>query len=178
MVMVEEKQAIVFVRDEISELILLVATDKGAFLYYSDGDRRHWDVNGPHFLGSVIHHLVLDPRDNKTLLASVHSRLSGSTVFRSNDFGKTWESARKPPEFQNDKLKRRVDQQVCQVGAHIDATDKISSCELPHVRIVGGVHQVNWDGKNGAGADAASGVYLLRLETAYGDIVRKVSLLR
>ena len=86
MEMVEEKKVIVFVRDEISELILLVATDKGAFLYYSDGDRRHWDVNGPHFLGSVIHHLVLDPRDNKTLLASVHSRLSGSTVFRSNDF--------------------------------------------------------------------------------------------
>ena len=49
MEMVEEKKVIVFVRDEISELILLVATDKGAFLYYSDGDRRHWDVNGPHF---------------------------------------------------------------------------------------------------------------------------------
>ena len=44
MVMAEEKQAIVFVRDEISELILLVATEKGAFLYYSDSDRRHWDV--------------------------------------------------------------------------------------------------------------------------------------
>ena len=41
MVMAEEKQAIVFVRDEISELILLVATEKGAFLYYSDSDRRH-----------------------------------------------------------------------------------------------------------------------------------------
>jgi len=66
MEMVEEKKVIVFVRDEISELVLLVATDKGAFLYYSDGDRRHWDVNGPHFLGSVIHHLVLDPRDKKT----------------------------------------------------------------------------------------------------------------
>jgi hypothetical protein len=45
-------------------------------------------------------------------------------------------------------------------------------------RIEGGVHQVNWDGKNGAGGDVASGVYLLRLETAYGDVVRKVSLLR
>jgi len=77
MVMAEEKQAIVFVRDEISELILLVATEKGAFLYYSDSDRRHWDVNGPHFLGSVVHHLVLDPRDNKTLMASVQSRQSG-----------------------------------------------------------------------------------------------------
>ena len=109
MVMPEEKQAIVFVREEISELILLVATDKGAFLYYSDGDRRHWDVNGPHFLGSTIHHLILDPRDNKTLLASVHSRQSGSTIFRSSDFGKTWISARKSPAFPKDKLKRKVD---------------------------------------------------------------------
>ena len=109
MVMVEEKQAIVFVRDEISELILLVATDKGAFLYYSDGDRRHWDVSGPHFLGSVIHHLVLDPRDNKTLLASVQSRQSGCTIFRSKDFGKTWVPAKNPPVFPKGKLKRSVD---------------------------------------------------------------------
>ncbi len=105
MVMPEAKQAIVFVREEISELILLVATDKGAFLYYSDGDRRHWDVNVPHFLGATIHHLVLDHRDNKTLLASVHSRQSGSTIFRSSDFGKTWISARKSPAFPKDKLK-------------------------------------------------------------------------
>ena len=107
--MVEEKQAIVFVRDEISELILLVATEKGAFLYYSDSDRRHWDVNGPHFLGSIVHHLVLDHRDNKTLLASVQSRQSGTTIYRSKDFGKTWNPATKPPAFPKDKLKRKVD---------------------------------------------------------------------
>ena len=107
--MVEEKQAIVFVRDEISELILLVATEKGAFLYYSDSDRRHWDVNGPHFLGSIVHHLVLDHRDNKTLLASVQSRQSETTIYRSTDFGKTWNPATKPPAFPRDKLKRKVD---------------------------------------------------------------------
>ena len=99
MVMAEEKHAIVFTREEISEIILLVATDKGAFLYYSDADRLHWDVNGPHFLGSTIHHLVLDPRDKKTLLASVQSRINGSTIYRSTDFGKTWTPAKKKPEF-------------------------------------------------------------------------------
>ena len=107
--MAEEKQAIVFIREEISEIILLVATDKGAFLYYSDADRRHWDVNGPHFLGSIIHHLAIDSRDNKTLLASVQSRISGSTIYRSTDFGKTWNAAHKPPTFPKDKLKRKVD---------------------------------------------------------------------
>jgi hypothetical protein len=27
-------------------------------------------VDGPHFLGHIIHHLVLDPRDGRTLLAA------------------------------------------------------------------------------------------------------------
>ena len=58
MAMVDEKPDIVYVRDEIAEIILLIATDKGAFLYFADADRRHWDVSGPHFMGSVIHHLV------------------------------------------------------------------------------------------------------------------------
>ena len=85
MAIVEEKHAIVYVRDEVAEVILLVATDKGAFLYFADADRRHWDVSGPHFMGSVIHQLVLDPRDDKTLLASVQSRVSGSIIFHSID---------------------------------------------------------------------------------------------
>jgi len=101
--MVAEKPALVYLREEISELITLVATDKGAFLYYSDAERRHWDVNGPHFLGSVIHHLVLDHRNNKTLMASVNSRISGANIYCSKDFGKTWKPASKPPAFSKGK---------------------------------------------------------------------------
>ena len=101
MAIVEAKPALVYVRDEVAEVILLVATDKGAFLYFSDADRRHWDVSGPHFMGSIIHHLVLDSRDDKTLLASVHSRVTGSTIFRSTDFGNTWIPAKDKPEFKS-----------------------------------------------------------------------------
>ena len=118
MAMVKEKPAIVFVRDEIAEIILLVATDKGAFLYFSDADRRHWDVSGPHFMGSVIHHLVLDSRDDKTLLASVHSRVTGSTIFRSTDFGKTWIASQKAPEFPKSKVKRSVNYTFCLAPGH------------------------------------------------------------
>ncbi len=113
MSMIEEKPAIVFVRDEISEIIILVSTDKGAFLYFSDADRRHWDVSGPHFMGSTIHHLILDPRDDKTLLASVDSRISGFNIYRSTDFGKSWMPAKKKPEFPKNNLKRRVDHVFC-----------------------------------------------------------------
>lgn len=108
MPVVKEKLAPLLVRDNVSELMLLVATKKGAFIYYSDGDRRHWDVNGPHFLGSIIHHLVLDPRDNKTLLMAARTGHLGPTVFRSKDFGKTWQEASKPPVFPKDRLKRSV----------------------------------------------------------------------
>lgn len=41
-----------------------------------------------------------------------------------------------------------------------------------------GVHQVVWDGLDAAGRDAASGVYLVRLETAAGQASARMSLLR
>ena len=39
-------------------VVLLVATRKGAWLLHGDGARRAWRIDGPHFLGHVIHHLV------------------------------------------------------------------------------------------------------------------------
>ena len=48
-------------------VVLLVATRKGAWLYHGDAARRTWRTDGPHFLGQIINHLVLDPRDGRTL---------------------------------------------------------------------------------------------------------------
>ena len=50
--------------------VVLVATRKGGWLYHGDAARRTWKIDGPHFLGHTISHLVLDPRDNRTLLAA------------------------------------------------------------------------------------------------------------
>ena len=50
--------------------LLLVATRKGAWIYRAAAARKAWKPDGPHFLGHVISHLVLDPRDGKTLLAA------------------------------------------------------------------------------------------------------------
>ncbi len=82
-----------------SRLVLLVATRKGAWLFHGDGARRSWRVDGPHFLGHVVSHLVLDPRDRRTLLAAVRTGHLGPTVFRSSNLGRTWEEARRPPAF-------------------------------------------------------------------------------
>jgi photosystem II stability/assembly factor-like uncharacterized protein len=78
---------------------LLVATQKGAFLLRSDAARRRWRILGPHFLGSETNHMVLDPRDGKTLLLAAVTGHLGPTVFRSTNRGRTWQEARLPPAF-------------------------------------------------------------------------------
>ena len=80
-------------------LVLLVATRKGAWLFHGDATRRSWRVDGPHFLGHVVSHLVLDPRDGRTLLAAARTGHLGPTVFRSSDLGRTWKEASRPPAF-------------------------------------------------------------------------------
>ena len=80
-------------------VLVLVATRKGAFLYHGDAARRSWRVDGPHFLGHIINHLVLDPRDGRTLLAAAKTGHLGPTVFRSTDLGRSWKEAARPPAF-------------------------------------------------------------------------------
>jgi len=78
---------------------ILVATRKGAWLFHGDAARRAWKTDGPHFLGHILNHLVLDPRDGRTLLAAAKTGHLGPTVFRSTDRGRTWKEAAQPPAF-------------------------------------------------------------------------------
>jgi photosystem II stability/assembly factor-like uncharacterized protein len=80
-------------------VVLLVGTRKGAFILRSDHARERWELDGPHFLGHQVHHVVLDPRDGRTLLASARAGHLGPTLFRSTDLGKTWQEAGRPPAF-------------------------------------------------------------------------------
>jgi photosystem II stability/assembly factor-like uncharacterized protein len=86
-------------RPAAGSVALLVATRKGAFFLRSDPARRRWRLAGPHFLGHIVHHVVLDPRDGRTLLAAARTGHLGPTVFRSTDFGRTWREAGRPPAF-------------------------------------------------------------------------------
>lgn len=86
-------------RYETRDVVLLVGTRKGAWLYHADAARRSWRVAGPHFLGHIINHLVLDPRDGRTLLAAASTGHLGPTIFRSTDCGRSWQEATKPPAF-------------------------------------------------------------------------------
>jgi len=82
-----------------TRVLLMVATRKGAWLFHSDARRKTWRVDGPHFLGHVVHHLQLDPRDGRTLLAAARTGHLGPTVFRTTNFGRTWKEAQQPPAF-------------------------------------------------------------------------------
>src|SRR5262249_1325738 len=80
-------------------LSLLVATKKGAWTLTGDDDRRSWEIAGPHFLGHIVHHMVLDPRDRRTLVVAARTGHLGPTVYRSTDAGRNWTEASRPPAF-------------------------------------------------------------------------------
>ncbi|HWU40602.1 MAG TPA: hypothetical protein VN203_23395 [Candidatus Acidoferrum sp.] len=78
---------------------VFVGTKKGAFIFRSDRTRRRWTQVGPIFLGNEVNHLILDPRDGKTLLMAARTGHLGPTVFRSLDGGRSWKEAQRPPAF-------------------------------------------------------------------------------
>ena len=78
---------------------LLIGTRKGAFTLRSDPARRSWKLSPPMFLGHIIHHVVADPRDRRTVLMAASTGHLGPTIFRSTDAGKTWKETAKPPAF-------------------------------------------------------------------------------
>ena len=93
--------------------VLMVGTKKGAFFFTTDTSRQRWQLHGPAFLGHIVHHIVADPRDRRTILMAIRTGHLGPTVFRSTDFGGSWQEARRPPAFQKaipGELERSVDQ--------------------------------------------------------------------
>ncbi|HEX8691958.1 MAG TPA: hypothetical protein VF746_06045 [Longimicrobium sp.] len=80
------------------DTLLLVGTMKGAFLFWSDRDRREWRMEGPHFRGETVYSLAFDQRGGRRrMLAGTQSFHWGSVVRASDDLGATWSA----PDRQN-----------------------------------------------------------------------------
>ena len=79
--------------------VLLVGTRKGAWILSADRGRKEWTASGPLFLGHIAHHIVLDPRDRTTMLLATRTGHLGPTVLRSEDLGRSWKEATRPPAF-------------------------------------------------------------------------------
>src|SRR5260370_18908264 len=84
---------------EQKRVVLLVGTRKGAFIYHGDPRRSRWRLDGPHRLGEIVNHVVLDPSDGVTMLMAARAGHLGPTIFRSVDMGRTWKEAAEPPAF-------------------------------------------------------------------------------
>lgn len=69
---------------------VLVGTRKGAFVLTSDGARKKWTVDGPHFPGWEMYHIKGSPVDPDRLYASQSSGWFGQVIQRSDDGGKSW----------------------------------------------------------------------------------------
>jgi hypothetical protein len=81
------------------KLALLIATRKGLWTLRSDTTRRSWKLEGPQFLGQIINHAVLDPRDRRTLLVSASTGHLGPTMLRSTNGGRSFKEVKQPPAF-------------------------------------------------------------------------------
>ena len=59
-------------RAQPSEVVhrLLVGTREGLWMLATVADRRAWWVSEPAFLGHIVTHAVLDPRDQRRLVAA------------------------------------------------------------------------------------------------------------
>jgi len=80
------------------DVLLLVGTVKGAFIFSSDAKRAKWTMDGPHFPGESVYALAYDERgDRRRTLAATRSFHWGSSIRLSDDFGASWSG----PERQN-----------------------------------------------------------------------------
>lgn len=73
-----------------SSVRVLVGTRKGAFILTSDGQRKQWQVSGPHFAGWEIYHLKGSPVNPDRIYASQTSGWFGQVIQVSDDGGRTW----------------------------------------------------------------------------------------
>jgi photosystem II stability/assembly factor-like uncharacterized protein len=127
---------------------LLVATRKGLWTLASDPARNAWKIAGPQFLGHIVHHAMLDPRDGRTLLAAARTGHLGPTVFRSIDNGRTWKEASRPPAFAEGSG-RVVDHTFWLTPAHASEPGVWYAGTSPQGLFRSGDAGVTWDGING-----------------------------
>lgn len=137
----------------VRRMVVLVATRKGAWLFHGDAKRKDWKVNGPHFLGHIIHHLVLDPRDGKTLLAAAKTGHLGPTIFRSTNRGKTWKEAEQPPAFRKEEGGRVVDHTFWLTPGHASEPGVWYAGTSPQGLFRSGDGGVTWQGFSGVNDD-------------------------
>ena len=80
-----------------TRVMLLIGTRKGAFLAFSDADRRRWELQGPIFKGVQVNDVVYTAEDGGagSIIVAGKSEWWGPGVQVSTDLGESWEE--RPP---------------------------------------------------------------------------------
>ena len=88
------------------DVLVLVGTMKGAFLFRADPRRGTWEMGGPYFPGSAVYALAYDKRAGRQRLwAGPQSMHWGALLRSSDDFGQSWTN----PEEANVKFPEATD---------------------------------------------------------------------
>ena len=82
---------------KVGDVLVMVGTKKGSFLFWSDPARMQWQ-RSQHHRGWMVHHLAHDPRDN-SIYAATNSGNYDGVVQRTPDFGATWERRSEKLDF-------------------------------------------------------------------------------
>ncbi|HEY3119536.1 MAG TPA: exo-alpha-sialidase [Vicinamibacteria bacterium] len=73
------------------DVVLMVGTSKGSFLFHAKPSRRKWRRGGPHFPGHAVYAMAYDDRDGRRRMwAGPESMHWGAVLRWSDDFGRTW----------------------------------------------------------------------------------------
>ncbi|HZD06580.1 MAG TPA: hypothetical protein VE173_16830, partial [Longimicrobiales bacterium] len=73
------------------DVLIMVGTMKGAFLFRGNAGSGEWAVDGPHFPGEEVYAMALDRRaGRRRLWAAPGNAFFGTTVRSSDDLGGSW----------------------------------------------------------------------------------------
>ncbi|MCZ7583051.1 MAG: exo-alpha-sialidase [Deltaproteobacteria bacterium] len=79
------------------DVMVMVGTMKGAFLFRADAKRRRWERSGPYLQGNPVYALAYDGRRGRhRLWASANNPFFGTTLRASDDFGAQWTQPKEP----------------------------------------------------------------------------------
>jgi photosystem II stability/assembly factor-like uncharacterized protein len=81
---------------------LWIGTRKGLFALRGDAQRKTWKLQGPQYLGHIVHHVMVDPRAPRHMVMAAKTGHLGPTVLHSDNGGRSWKEARTPPAFRKE----------------------------------------------------------------------------
>lgn len=94
------------------DVLILVGTMKGAFVFRSDAARGTWERGGPYFPGSAVYAMAYDGRQGRQRIwAGPQSMHWGGLLRWSDDFGRNWTN----PEEANVKFPAGTDAALKQI---------------------------------------------------------------